>query len=179
MAREWRGDGGTTEISTRIQNCKNTLVDWAGERFRNLKHQLKNKRKQLNNLQTPNLWKNSKNQIMLLENHFESLTTKEELYWKQRSRATWLAQEDINSKFFHAQASIRRAKNSIYGLISSHGDWCTGTKGMSHIIDNYFSTLFKSSNLSEGDMHKVLECVEPKIDGNMKSCYAPLLQQRR
>lgn len=39
--------------------------------------------------------------------------------------------------------------------------------GMSDIIDNYFSTLFKSSNPSEGDMHKVLECVEPKIDGNM------------
>lgn len=33
VARGRRGDGGTMEISTRIQNCKNTLVDWAGERF--------------------------------------------------------------------------------------------------------------------------------------------------
>lgn len=39
---------------------------------------------------------------------------KREIYWAQNSRIQWLKHGDMNSKFFHTYASIRRNRNNIY-----------------------------------------------------------------
>lgn len=91
------------------------------------------------------------------------------MYWKQKSRVNWLAHGDRNSKFFHACASQRRAKNKINGLVSTHGDWCTDNSSMAEIILDYFSHLFSSNNPTEADQNKVLDSMEMRIDRNMNS----------
>ena len=41
------------------------------------------------------------------------LLENEELYWKQRVKAFWLENGDLNAKFFHAQASDCKATNKV------------------------------------------------------------------
>ncbi|KAL5830504.1 hypothetical protein ACOSQ3_019972 [Xanthoceras sorbifolium] len=50
-----------------------------------------------------------------------------EIYWRRRSRVTWLRKDDRNTKFFHSQASNRKKINSIKGLQDSNGTWQEGS----------------------------------------------------
>ena len=45
----------------------------------------------------------------------------EELYWKQRAKAFWLENGDLNTKFFHAQASGHKAPNKVSSLVDDDG----------------------------------------------------------
>ena len=45
----------------------------------------------------------------------------EELYWKQRAKAFWLENSDLNTKFFHAPASGRKAANKVRSLVDDNG----------------------------------------------------------
>ncbi|KAA3469824.1 reverse transcriptase [Gossypium australe] len=50
-----------------------------------------------------------------------NLMDKEEKYWAQRSRITWLREGDKNTRFFHIRASNRRKKNNIERLKDING----------------------------------------------------------
>lgn len=151
----------------RISSCKNELQAWANQRFKNIPKQLKDMRAQLNKLRNSRDWDSVVNKIKELEHDIELLATKEELYWRQRSRISWLKDGDRNSRFFHVSASKRRTRNSIHGLVSSHGDWCTDSEGMAKIVFDYFGSLFTSNNPTERLMQPVLEVVSPKVDEHM------------
>lgn len=103
----------------------------------------------------------------MLEAEIEDLASKEEMYWRQKSRITWLKDGDCNTKFFHSKASSRRSQNTLTGLVSSHGDWCTENSEMAAIVMDYFDSLFTSTNPTANEMEAVLETVEPKVDAHM------------
>ncbi|KAL5565698.1 hypothetical protein UlMin_028862 [Ulmus minor] len=94
--------------------------------------------------------------------HFEE-AYKEERYWRQRSKDSWLKCGDRNSKFFHRKASARKIKNSITGLVDINGNWCEEDEGIANIIENYFDSLFSSSYPSSVDFDRVLEGIERKV----------------
>lgn len=105
----------------RILWCKKELNCRAGDRFKQIPCQIKKLRAQLNRLQIQDKWQDSVAQVQRLELQIENLSSKEELYWKQRSMVNWLAHGDQNSKYFHMCATKRRTKNWIDGLVSTHG----------------------------------------------------------
>ncbi|XP_073138031.1 uncharacterized protein [Henckelia pumila] len=154
-------------LSERISHCKEALLVWAGGRFRCIPRKLRICRDKLNRLKNHECWHNSADLIQRLEKNIETLSTKEEIYWKQRSRVSWLAHGDRNSKYFHACASSRRVQHLINGLVSSHGDWCSDKSSMADIVVSYFSDLFLSNNPSEQDLQYVTEHIESKIDAEM------------
>ncbi|KAL5574765.1 hypothetical protein UlMin_016464 [Ulmus minor] len=98
-----------------------------------------------------------------LERTLDALRYKEERYWKQRSKDSWLKCGDKNSKFFRQKASARKSKNSITGLIDHNGEWCEEEEGLAHIIESYFKSLFSSSSPSAANFDRVLDTIEPKI----------------
>ncbi|KAB5569276.1 hypothetical protein DKX38_003069 [Salix brachista] len=72
----------------------------------------------------------------------------EELFWKQKSRNSWLKEGDRNTHFFHLSTIIRRRKNKIEGLQNTNGDWVSDMCGMKDIVVNYFHELFSNSEMS-------------------------------
>lgn len=70
----------------RISYCLQTLDKWAGAKFRTLPNQIKKTRAKLNELTCPDKWFQFPDQVINLEKDLESMLTKEEEYWQQRSR---------------------------------------------------------------------------------------------
>ncbi|XP_075492592.1 uncharacterized protein LOC142530656 [Primulina tabacum] len=169
IARGWCTLDASIMLSDRISQCKKALMAWAGDRFRCLPRQIKQKRDILNSLKTHDKWQDSAIDIQRLEKEVELLSSNEEIYWKQRSKANWMAYGDQNSKYFHACASRRRARNLISGLVSSHRDWCTDKSSMAEIVLDYFSNLFMSTNPSSHVTSQAIEHIVPKLNEDMNA----------
>lgn len=56
--------------------------------------------------------KETKNKLLLVE----------ELDWRIKSRATWIAEGDSNTKYFHHFVAYRKQKNTIWDLTDAGGD---------------------------------------------------------
>ena len=48
------------------------------------------------------------------------LLLKQEMYWAQSSRISWLKHGDKNTKFFHSKASQQQRRNHIQGIRDIH-----------------------------------------------------------
>ena len=81
-----------------------------------------------------------------LRHEISILIEKEEIYWKQRSRISWLCEGDCNTKFFHVKASARRKKNLIVSLKEMDGTVIEQQSDTARVIIQHFSTIFQSSN---------------------------------
>ncbi|KAL5743553.1 hypothetical protein ACOSQ2_026669 [Xanthoceras sorbifolium] len=92
---------------------------------------------------------------------------KEELYWKQRSRVDWLLAGDKNSKFFHRRATARKKKNMISSLVDGRGIRRESEQGMSNVVLDYFSDLFKSIQPSSSDFSAASSFLEHKVNAHM------------
>lgn len=70
---------------------------------------------------------------------------------------------DKNTKWFHMQANNRRKRNRIRGLMDDEGIWTEEDNGMEHIVNQYFSHLFQSSDLQMGPISMILETIPTSI----------------
>lgn len=92
-----------------------------------------------------------------------SALREEELFWKQKSRATWLREGDKNTEFFHATTKQRRARNRITKLKDVDGSWTLKEAGqkIERAATSYFHKLFSSSNPSEYE--EALQYITPQV----------------
>ena len=123
------------------------------------------KRNQLQQLEAIDGMVDKAEDIKCLKKEINEVLLREEIMWKQRSRALWLKWGDRNTKFFHATASQRRRKNRIEGLQNQNGEWIDDQQGIENISLEYFVSIFKSdfpSNFAES-----LEAISPRVTSDM------------
>lgn len=98
-------------------------------------------------------------------NKLESLLSEayrdEEVFWQQKSRATWLAEGDKNSKKIHATTKQRRARNKIIGLKNKNKTWIETPEGIEAISAEYFKDLFSAS--VKGNIEESLKFLKNSI----------------
>jgi len=84
-----------------------------------------------------------------------------EVLAKQKSRAKWMAEGDINTRYFHQINKWRRIKNSFRGLHMAHG-WCEEPTIVKEGICNQFKDKFseKSSLLLSWTILNSLELMQ-------------------
>ncbi|XP_074298125.1 uncharacterized protein LOC141628941 [Silene latifolia] len=71
------------------------------------------------------------------------LRRKEEQYWRQRSRALWLKDEDRNTAFFHTRAGERKRKNFISKLVDDDGNVHSGEEGIENVAMSYIRDILR------------------------------------
>jgi hypothetical protein len=142
------------------QRCAEALGRWNARNRRSLSQDIRVLQEKLRQV-SGNIGANSWVEIQAIEKALGSLLDQDEAYWKQRSRNMWLKGGDKNSRFFHWKASARRTNNKISGLFDDSGSWKEDNAGIFQVVETYFSTVFASSNPSNHDIARVLDCVHP------------------
>ncbi|KAL0313493.1 UNVERIFIED_CONTAM: hypothetical protein Sradi_5748600 [Sesamum radiatum] len=102
-----------------------------------------------------------------LRSELEEYLSHEEILWKQRGKAQWLAEGNRNTPYFHTRASARKYKNSISRLRDKNGEWCITHEGIQQIISSYFADLFQTSFPSEEAMERVIRGMPARVSENM------------
>jgi len=60
------------------------------------------------------------NFINILYDKLVSLLKMQKVYWKQRSKVTWVREEDAGTKLFPAHATVRHRRNTISSLLNDN-----------------------------------------------------------
>ncbi|KAK2639502.1 hypothetical protein Ddye_027297 [Dipteronia dyeriana] len=102
-----------------------------------------------------------------IENELDCLLAHEERYWRQQSHEIWLKNGDTNTKYFHARASHRRARNMTRGIYTDMGGWVSGQEGICKVVENYFGDIYKSSQPCQEDIERVTCHVQPCLNTTM------------
>ncbi|XP_059068533.1 uncharacterized protein LOC131859038 [Cryptomeria japonica] len=98
----------------------------------------------------------------LLVDH-ESILTKEEVFWKQKSRETWLEEGDKNTKLFHNSVRMRRVINHILKIKLSDGFEVANPKFIAKEAVNFFSLILNSDWSPHSSVQdKFIKCI-PKL----------------
>ena len=165
----WENVGSSNspkELKQKLVGCGAKLKWWNENKRKELRRNIDVSKKKISDLSlanTPSLWREIKEE----EKRLNLLLEKEEVYWRQRSRALWLKCGDKNTRFFHHKASSRKKKNEIKGLKDQDGCWQVEKSRVSNIIFRYFENLFASSQPNDFDVNIVLDCIESKISDYM------------
>ncbi|KAI9122576.1 hypothetical protein K1719_006416 [Acacia pycnantha] len=80
----------------------------------------------------------------VLVGQIEDVWRKEEVYWWQRSRLSWLSCGDRNTKFFHSTVIQRRLRNKVLRLKGENGIWLEERSDINNAFSNFYVNLFKS-----------------------------------
>uniref|UniRef100_A0A803QCG6 Reverse transcriptase domain-containing protein n=1 Tax=Cannabis sativa TaxID=3483 RepID=A0A803QCG6_CANSA len=156
--------GSISGFMQNLSTCTEALQQWHYQKFGQMKRDISHMQKSVAALN--NAAVRSQSHVSQLKNSeaiLDELLANEEEYWHQRSRVDWLQCGDQNTKFFHAHASSRRAKNSIKTLTNDHGISVSGKSDLTRVICNYYDSLFASEGVNPDALLTVLDAIPATI----------------
>lgn len=111
------------KICVKLQQMQKELRSWAERDFGSVIRKTAEIRKMISRLwNSPNTAGRQREEIKLTE-ELDEMLLREEIMWRQRSRATYLREGDRNTKWFQRKATWRKKKNSIMKLKDENGEW--------------------------------------------------------
>lgn len=89
----------------------------------------------------------------------------EEDYWQQRAKVHWLRDGDFNTRYFHAQATIRKKAKRIKKLVDDNGILHETEARLCMVAHDYFLNIFLASHgVYEPVLEAIWSCVS--VDSN-------------
>ncbi|XP_075092532.1 uncharacterized protein LOC142172752 [Nicotiana tabacum] len=132
-------------LAFKLKALKEKLKEWSKTIQGNLKIQKQHILDQLaeiediQELRSLNEEETHKKTSLLLE--FEENARKEEIAWRQRSRALWLKEGDRNTKFFHRTANAHKRYNNIDKL-QVNGETVENSEDITRKIISFYQKLY-------------------------------------
>lgn len=136
------------DINDKMKVTMTKLVSWSKDKIGNVRKKIKDLREKLGELRNIGLL-DTDNEVHSVKKELEEMLHREEIWWKQRSRITWLKEGDRNTRYFHLKASWRAKKNKIKKLKKNDGSTTMNKKEMKEISRSFFQQLYtKDDNLN-------------------------------
>jgi hypothetical protein len=154
-------------LNQKIKQCRLQLLKWSQSQLRPTPRNIESKKRQLQELECQSTECYNAREVNMVRRELRTLMRKEEIFWRQRSRVTWLKGGDSNSRYFHECASQRRKTNTVHGLHDSNGVWQTDPGVMESIVVEYFQNLFLSS--SPTTINEVSQLVDERVSPEMNA----------
>ena len=154
--------GGGDFVSKMAQTTKK-LGTWGRSKFGDFLKELADCRAKMENLMKETQTENVIAQMKALDYRMDELESREEMYWKQRSRQSWLQHGDKNTTFFHAKAKQRETRNNIVKLKDAAGNEYKDEDQITELLATFFEELFTTSGNVE--VEEVLDMVDARISG--------------
>ncbi|KAL9674277.1 hypothetical protein QQ045_030548 [Rhodiola kirilowii] len=174
LRKSWAGQGDRQTIASKLKACMEDLTQLNGLGFGNIKEKVKMLKERIQELRNGPRTEESANHEAILSGELDEWMEREELFWRQRSRAEWLKFGDRNTSFFHAKASQRRRKNDIDKLKDHLGEFCDLEEGIVSIVISYFTNIFHSQvNTQDGSWAKGFDHIPRLVSEEMNDKLKP------
>ncbi|CAM8965691.1 unnamed protein product [Rhodiola kirilowii] len=144
-----QAEGGS--ISEKLEVCIRGLSQWSKAEFGNVSRIVKSLKDRIQQLKREPRTEETASMEAKLTDELDEWMEREELFWRQRSRAEWLRSGDRNTSYFHAKASQRKKRNQIDKLRNQTGELSYSESEFISTITNYFTDIFKSQVNNHGE----------------------------
>ncbi|KAI9118734.1 hypothetical protein K1719_010179 [Acacia pycnantha] len=114
-------DDHLLDLIWRLNRCREKLILWGRMEFPNFRKSIDQLRRKLSACYDGPITDVKLQEAEVLVGLIEETWVKEETYWWQRSRISWLKSGDQNTKFFHSSVIHRRQRNKILRLKGDDG----------------------------------------------------------
>lgn len=157
----------------RINSTKKALRKWNREVFSSIQTNIKLLQDRLESIQGLSPFDLAWEAEQRIQSDLLDILRMEESLWKQKSRVSWLATTDLNTRFFHVSTIIRRRRNNIDTLLSDDGHWIHDRQFIGDLAVGYFQNLFTSSYLVlGGDIDSLIQPIISEEE-NVSLCRMP------
>lgn len=152
---------------SKLKMLKENILRWNREHFNNIFRE---------NLDNEEKLKNLNQEIIKYGMHYEKyylkkellkkqeeILSKEETFWRQKSREKWLKEGDRNSKLFHNSAVYNRSQKKITSIMNTQGSRTENPQEIADTIITYFKNLLNNYEGSKrAAQNRMLEFI-PKL----------------
>ncbi|CAM8892645.1 unnamed protein product [Rhodiola kirilowii] len=154
VAEAWssRGEMDMT-LTNKLHKCSKVLSKWNAESFGKVGKRIRDLKVELESVRLLERDMDTVAREADIVEKIDEWRLREEILWRQRSRADWLKEGDRNTSYFHAKATRRKKANTISRLQNEVGEWATDEKQMGDLIKSYFSNIFSTSKGQAGEDH--------------------------
>ncbi|XP_061357803.1 uncharacterized protein LOC133302092 [Gastrolobium bilobum] len=146
VQENWRQDQRTVDS---LRDFTPLIKQWNKDVFGNIHHKKNRLIGRLEGIQRA-ISEQNKSHLEKIEGkirgELEQVLEQEELLWFEKSRATWIAQGDRNTKYYHTKTIVRRRRSKILELKDDAGNLIREDHNIARVINAYFSKLFSEEN---------------------------------
>lgn len=147
-----------SSVASSLKEVMKELKQWSMVKFGIVLKKIESLRNNLAKLQLAGA---DRAHIRTKMNQLDELLYREEMLWLQRSRITWLKEEERNTKYLHRRAVWRARRNHIQRLLKEDGSWSNVPSDMERMANSYFKEIFTMDPTLTPDV--VLDCITPRV----------------
>ncbi|KAI9086906.1 hypothetical protein K1719_031067 [Acacia pycnantha] len=139
--------GNLRKIKThmrRLNICRGILLEWSRKEFQNFRKIIDQLRSRIYSCYEGILTLEKLQEAENLVGLIEETWIREETYWWQRSRISWLKSGDQNTKFFHSSVIQRRQRKEVLRLKGEDGVWLEERMAINNSFNKFYRNLFSS-----------------------------------
>ncbi|XP_039041849.1 uncharacterized protein LOC120180617 [Hibiscus syriacus] len=148
----WHGSCGDNAMNCmflKLRRLKPILKNFNKEYFSDISSRVNNKRVELEQIQIFNLANHDQRSIgdeKRIHAELMDLELAESVFYKQKAKAHWLREGDLNTRFFHQRTQANKKRNTIRIVVGEDGMRHDSFEGMAAELVNFFTNLIGSTD---------------------------------